>query len=63
MRENITPEAFKQARKAAGLSLVAAAKVLHRSARTLSYWESGGRPVDPACHALLLQHQAKGTAK
>ena len=48
------PEAVKEARKAAGLSQNAAAKLVHMKTGTWSAWEQGDREMSPTAWELFL---------
>jgi transcriptional regulator with XRE-family HTH domain len=50
---NITPQAVKAARKAAGLTVQQAADAVHSRYRTWQDWEHGKRPPDAARYRLF----------
>ena len=60
----ITPEQFRAARLAAGLSQSQCAKLLHRCVRTISRFETGRRQrIDPAVYDLLLEKTGQKETK
>ena len=55
MRAGITPEDFRNAQKAAGLSNSACAAALHCTPRAVAHWRAGKRPVCLGRYELLLR--------
>lgn len=53
-RNNPTPDAVRQARRAAGLTQTEAAKIVSASMRAWQQWESGERTMPPGLFELYM---------
>lgn len=51
---NPTPEDFKSARIAAGLTQTEAANIIHSTCRSVQQWEAGDRRIHPGLWELFL---------